>query len=100
MHAFVFYHRISKVDSQEDTLRTVMASKPLEWVQIAGDFDLDFGAVDLTPEGVHQLHRRGPSWDKTANWSMGTKNKRFLVYKDPTWYFTPLLAESVYLTRC
>lgn len=48
-------NRITKVDSQEDTLRTVMASKPVDWRVIAGTFDLDFGHAALTSQGGPQL---------------------------------------------
>jgi hypothetical protein len=49
------------VDSQEDLLKTVMASTPLPWKEATGNFVLEFGITALTERGRNRLRVRGLS---------------------------------------
>lgn len=67
-----------------------MTSRPLDFRVVAGNFDMDFGHAKLTPQGHNQLRRRSSvlekrlGFNKKAKWSMGTKDKKFLLTSDPS----------------
>jgi hypothetical protein len=106
---------VTKVDSQEETLKTVMTATPVPWKEAPKATEIDFGFTSLTElgykrlriRGIEDLAQRAPQEsplfaegnatmslvqrDKsftvgTMNVNVGTPGRNIPIWKDPTKY--------------
>jgi hypothetical protein len=103
---------VTKVDSQEHALKTIMTAVPVSWKEAPKAAEIDFGVTSLTElgykrlriRGIEDLARRAPQAsssaegnatmsleqrDKTINLgtvnvNVGTPGANIPIWKDPT----------------